>query len=227
MTFEIVKPGAPASWSREDREFREAQALRLRAGSEAVRWKRYRRLRELGYTPEGARWEIEQEAAEDEADYPNQKPANPPRSWHLARPLSWTRQSADETLRVKGVAEVRERARHEIAEARAEGIATALLTGGEPLVEPLLAMPFELRQFLMIAGLRILTAKDPVAALRGFVGGESQGRGRPPADNARRDCVIAVQVQELVNDGSYVDAACRNVSKETVGTAIMLDFYAV
>ena len=75
MTFEIVKPGAPASWSREDREFREAQALRLRAGSEAVRWKRYRRLRELGYTPEGARWEIEQAAAEAEAAPEEEAPA--------------------------------------------------------------------------------------------------------------------------------------------------------
>jgi len=75
MTFEIVKPGAPASWSREDREFREAQALRLRAGSEAVRWKRYRRLRELGYTPEGARWEIEQAEAEAVAAPEEEAPA--------------------------------------------------------------------------------------------------------------------------------------------------------
>ena len=75
MKFEIVKPGAPASRSREDKAFREAQALRRRAGSEAVRRKRYRRLRELGYTPEGARWEIEQEAAEAAAAPEEEAPA--------------------------------------------------------------------------------------------------------------------------------------------------------
>ena len=102
MTFEIVRPddesgepGADAVAFRQAQEnlrnapgdlearglFREAlrlrrqtQALRRRAGSGSVRWKRYRRLRELGYTPEGARWEIGQDAAEGEADYPDQKP---------------------------------------------------------------------------------------------------------------------------------------------------------
>jgi hypothetical protein len=42
---------------------RQTQALRWRAESESGRRKRYRRLRGLGYTPGGARWEIEQDAA--------------------------------------------------------------------------------------------------------------------------------------------------------------------
>ena len=253
MTFEIVRPDdEPGEPDAEAVAFRQAQenlrnapgdlearaqfrqALRLRrqaralcrrAGSVSVRWKRYRRLRELGYTPEGARWEIEQDAAEDEADYPNQKPANPPRSWHLARPLSWTRQTADETLRVKGVAELLVRARHEIAEARARGVAETLLTGGEPPADPLFAMPFELHQFLMVNGVRILTAQDPVAALQSLLGQEPPRRGRPPADNARRDCEIAVQVQEEVDGGSTVDEACHNVKNKN--TARMIDFAAV
>jgi hypothetical protein len=43
---------------------RQKRALCRRAESETVPWRRYRRLRELGYTPGGARWEIEQDAAE-------------------------------------------------------------------------------------------------------------------------------------------------------------------
>jgi hypothetical protein len=43
---------------------RQARARCQRAGSETIPWRRYRRLREFGYTPVGARWEIEQDAAE-------------------------------------------------------------------------------------------------------------------------------------------------------------------
>jgi hypothetical protein len=169
---------------------------------------------------------IEQDTAEGEADYPDQKPANPPRSWHLALYLSWARQIADEPLRVKGVAALLEMARHDIAKARAEGVAEAPLTGGEPPADPLLAMPFELRQFLMVTGLRILTAQAPGAALRGFLGQEPPRRGRPPADNAQRDCVIAVQVQEEVDGGLTVDDAC-GIVKGASDEARTIDVHAI
>jgi hypothetical protein len=198
--------------------------LEQRAHSETIPRRKYRRLRELGHTPKGARWVIEQDAAEGEADYPDQKPATPPR-FDLARHLSWARQPADEARRGKGVAALLERARYEIDRARAGGVDETLLAGGEPPADPLFAMPFELRQFLIVNGLRILMARSPVAALRGFLGQVSRKRGRLPAGNAQRNCVIAIQVQEEIDRGSPGDEACRIV--KNANAVEMIDFHAV
>jgi hypothetical protein len=75
------------------------------------------------------------------------------------------------------------------------------------------AIPWRLRQFLTIAGLRILTADDPAAALRRFLGQTPRGRGRPPADNAFRNLMIAADVQEMHIGGASIDAACCAVGK--------------
>jgi hypothetical protein len=64
MPFEIVQPDDSGEPDADTAAFMRGLELRRRAGSEVIPWRRYRRLRELGYTPEGARWEIEQDAAE-------------------------------------------------------------------------------------------------------------------------------------------------------------------
>jgi hypothetical protein len=68
-------------------------------------------------------------------------------------------------------------------------------------------------EFLMAAGLRILTASDPVAELRQVLG-VSRQRGRPPADNAWRDFIITIDVQERVDGGSRVEAACAAIGAD-------------
>jgi hypothetical protein len=116
----------------------------------------------------------------------------------------------------------------EATEARRVKAVAALLALGRSELEKagdlgrLLAMPFELRQFLTIAGLRILTAEDPTAALLHLLGQKARGRGRPLADKAFRDHVIAADVQERVNGGSSIETAC-----DAVGNAAGLSPEAV
>ena len=76
------------------------------------------------------------------------------------------------------------------------------------------AMPLELRNFLEEAALRIFLADDPFAELGRFLGQLPRGRGRPVADNERRDELIAADVAELVHHGMTIDAACTAVEKE-------------
>ena len=71
---------------------------------------------------------------------------------------------------------------------------------------------FELRDFFDRAGRVICASSDPpMAALRLFRGHRQRGRGRPVADNADRDGMIAADVQELVNGGASVDEACTAI----------------
>jgi hypothetical protein len=75
------------------------------------------------------------------------------------------------------------------------------------------AMPLELRHFLTVEGLRILTADDPVAALRRLLGQKHRGRGRPFMDNEYRDLTITEDVQIRVDAGSSIADACCVVAK--------------
>jgi hypothetical protein len=108
---------------------------------------------------------------------------------------------ATEARRVEGVAAILVLARAALAEA------------GDP--NRLGAIPSQLREFLTIAGLRILTAGDPLAALRRFIGHKEPRRGRPREDHDHRDLMIAVDVAELHADGSglTLDAAYEEVRK--------------
>jgi hypothetical protein len=149
--------------------------------------------------------------------------AQPTRSEQSAEP------DATETRRVKAVAYLLALARAELAKASDPNrlfampfephnfptIVADFLTVEDP-------MPSELRKFLAIEGLRILTAEDPIAELRRFLGRRPGRRGRPVADNAYRNVMIAADVQELVNAGS-IDAACEKIST----VVPMLDFHAV
>jgi hypothetical protein len=119
--------------------------------------------------------------------------AQPTRGERLAEP------EATEARRVEAVARL-------LALARA-----ALLEGGNP--DWLGAIPLQLRQFLTIAGLRILTADDPAAALRRFLGQKRPRRGRPAEDLAYRDFMIAADVAELHASGLTLNAAYEEVSK--------------
>jgi hypothetical protein len=64
--------------------------------------------------------------------------------------------------------------------------------------------------FLAEAWLRILTAEDPVAELKRFLG---RKRGRP-ADNWWRDLIITCDVQEQVDSGSSIKDACVVISAD-------------
>jgi hypothetical protein len=64
--------------------------------------------------------------------------------------------------------------------------------------------------FLAEAWLRILTAEDPVAELKRFLG---RKRGRP-ADNEWRDFMITIDVQERVDSGLCVNNACAAVGDD-------------
>jgi hypothetical protein len=75
------------------------------------------------------------------------------------------------------------------------------------------AIPRPLRQFLTIAGLRILTADDPVVALRHVLGQKDRPRGAPVQDLDYRNRTIAADVAELHANGMTLDAAYRKVSK--------------
>jgi hypothetical protein len=100
-------------------------------------------------------------------------------------------------------------------------LARAALAGaGSP--DRLGAIPHNIRERLTIEGLRILTADDPVAALRRFLGERPRGRGRPRTGNVQRDGMIAADVQELVNGGAVIDEAC-----EAIGGATGLSVQAV
>jgi hypothetical protein len=68
----------------------------------------------------------------------------------------------------------------------------------------------ELRRFLETAGLRILTAENPIAVLQRFLG--QRGRGRRPAGE-RRNVLIAADVAELHAGGMSFEAAYEEVSK--------------
>jgi hypothetical protein len=78
----------------------------------------------------------------------------------------------------------------------------------------LLPMPRRLRQFLSAEGLRILTAKSPVAELRHFLGlHDRQSRGRPKANNLFRDRMIASDVLAHLANGATVENACAAVAE--------------
>jgi hypothetical protein len=108
----------------------------------------------------------------------------------------------------------------EIAEALAGGVATADAQGiAEAMLvlalEPLTGFeefernpPHYAWTFLAEAWLQILTAEDPVAELKRFLG---RKRGRP-ADNAWRDLMITFDVQQRVESGSSVKDACVKIS---------------
>ena len=95
-----------------------------------------------------------------------------------------------------------------LALARAE-----LAKAGDP--NRLLAMPFQLRQFLTVNGLRILTADNPAAALRHFLGQpQPKGPGRPVEDHAYRDLTITAEVAEKHANGMTLEAAYKEVNKQ-------------
>jgi hypothetical protein len=109
-----------------------------------------------------------------------------------------------------------------IAEALAGGVATA---GAQGIAKAMLALAlgplsgFEdfkrnprhyAWTFLAEAWLRILTAEDPVAELKRFLG---RKRGRP-ANNAWRDLIITFDVQEQVDSGSTVKDACAVIGRD-------------
>ena len=77
----------------------------------------------------------------------------------------------------------------------------------------LLAIPPRLRRFFEIAGLRILTDEYPIAALQRLVGNKPRERGRPQADYAFRDRMIAADVAEMHAGGIALAAAYEVVSK--------------
>jgi hypothetical protein len=117
-----------------------------------------------------------------------------------------------EARRIKAVHALRTIARDELAKA------------GDP--NRLRAMPDELFEFLTLAGLRILLADDPVADLRSFLGQRARRKGRPTADNERRDITIATDVAALVYDGMTIDAACEAIEKEApVGFEMVRKIY--
>src|SRR5262249_16217329 len=135
------------------------------------------------------------------------KPAEPPPSLEFleaylrdAQPTLSERSAepeAAEARRVKAVAALLALARAGLAEAGPDRL------GGIPVGR---------REFLAIAGLRILTAEDPIAALQSFLGQGPRGRGRPSADNAFRDLMIAADVAELHASGKTVTAALNAVA---------------
>jgi hypothetical protein len=101
-----------------------------------------------------------------------------------------------------------------VATADAQGIAKAMLalalgplTGFEDLERNPRHYAWT---FLAEAWLRILTAEDPVAELKRFLG---RKRGRP-TDNAWRDLIITFDVQEQVDSGSSVQDACAVISAD-------------
>jgi hypothetical protein len=137
-----------------------------------------------------------------------QKPADPPNPAFLQAYLCDARPTLDERLAEPDAAEAR----------RVEGVAALLALARAELAKAgdpnrLLAMPFQLRQFLTIEGLRILTADDPVAALRRLLGHKAQRRGRPAEDNDYRDLMIATDVAELHANGMALTRAFDEVSK--------------
>jgi hypothetical protein len=119
--------------------------------------------------------------------------AQPTRGERLAEP------DAAEARRVEAVASLR-------ALARAE-----LVRAGDP--NRLGAIPRELRQFLEIAGLRILLSEDPVGAAESFLGKKPRERGRPAMDHDYRDFMIGVDVAELHANGKTLSAAYEEVNK--------------
>ena len=120
--------------------------------------------------------------------------------------------AAREARRVKAVDHLRTLARTEIAKT------------GDP--NRLRAIPDELFRFLTVAGLRILLAEDPIAALKLFLGRRPRGKGRPVADTEDRDVMIATDVAELVYKGLTIDAACDQVEKNApVGFEMVRKIY--
>jgi hypothetical protein len=140
---------------------------------------------------------------------------------------------ATEARRIKAVANLLALARAELAKASdpnplfaampSELLPSELAELADFLAAEENVMPSELRNFLIMAGLRILTSENPIAELQRFLGRTPKGRGRPKADNAYRDSMIAADVQTLVDGGFGIEAACEAVSK----AVSMLDFDAV
>jgi hypothetical protein len=149
-----------------------------------------------------------------------QKPAPNPAFFQLyladARPTLGQRLAepeATETRRVEAVAALLAFARKALS--NADEWAAMTLGGWQPERGTRLgAIPLQLRSFLTIAGLRILTAEDPVAALQCFLGRKPQGRrGRPAEDHAHRDMMITIDVAELHASGMTLAAAYKEVNK--------------
>jgi hypothetical protein len=67
--------------------------------------------------------------------------------------------------------------------------------------------------FLAGAWLQVLTAEDPVAELKRFLGLDRK-RGRPAADNEWRDFMITMDVQERVDSGLSVKNACAAIGDD-------------
>jgi len=138
-----------------------------------------------------------------------EKPAAPPRLEFLelylrdAQPTVSERLAAPdatEARRVKAVLTLLTLARAELAKA------------GDP--GRLLAIRWRLRRFLEIAGLRILTAEDPIEALRHFLGQKAPRRGRPAKGHDYRDLMIATDVAELYAGGMTLEDAYEEISKQ-------------
>jgi hypothetical protein len=134
-----------------------------------------------------------------------QKPVDGPNPAFLPAYLGDAQPTLDERLAEPDVAEMQ----------RVEGIAALLALARAELAKAgnPNRLPFQLRQFLMIEGLRILTADDPVAALQRFLGSKARRRGRPAEDNDYRDLMIATDVAELHANGMTLTAAFLEVSK--------------
>jgi hypothetical protein len=100
---------------------------------------------------------------------------------------------------------------------RVEAVAALLALARTALAETgdrnrLGAIPRGLREFLTIEGLRILTDEDPIVSLQRFLGQRTRRRGRPRADNAFRDLMIAADVAELHARGKALSKAFEMVS---------------
>jgi hypothetical protein len=77
------------------------------------------------------------------------------------------------------------------------------------------AMPPELRDFLEINGLLILLAEDQTAKLQQFLGkGGPRAKGRPRANNERRNILVAAAVANLVDGGTRAEAAFRQIGTD-------------
>jgi hypothetical protein len=135
------------------------------------------------------------------------RPAAPPPS---VNDLPHLLHEAEPTLRELSEEGIAREARRAVAVRKLLTLARAEVTKtGEP--NRLRAMPMELREFLEIAGLRMLLSDDPIAALKHFLG--PRKRGRPIEDNKRRDIMIAADVAELAEGGMMtIDASCLQIA---------------
>ena len=233
--FEIDEPP-----SEEPSAFRHYWELERRAETEAIPWRRYRRLRGLGYTKAGARWMINQaDEAEPPTDERRTATSSPYR--RIALCLSEATPTFDD-LRRSGAAAVdkrRVKAVRELhtwflklqSEQRAvedEVIRSAELLRAWPkdAIETALqqrrahwialgAPPdFDraLRDFFERAARAIFSTPDPATAMRIFWEGAPL-RGRKKEDNAERDLDLAIAVQERVYAGLSQEKAIHAIAE--------------